>query len=167
MTPIQDRLNDLLKVFAETSAKTYLDMFGKTAEIPLPWSTVEQLDGQFDMILCRPSSNNVFNAITVVGAQYDSFEALTGNATRDKTYVADVLGELDNTWIGALNDDHVFRGHFGVMTQGIPVLYHDGSSLLPFIWGAQGYLYVGDHWIYLGYTIRHKEGMDHFTRQES
>ncbi|MBN1307074.1 MAG: hypothetical protein JXA18_04095, partial [Chitinispirillaceae bacterium] len=59
-----------------------------------------------------------------------------------------------NTYSGMIADKREFTDEFGILTQAVPVLYTDGQSYLPFIWGIQGYIYVEKHWIYIGYTIR-------------
>ena len=68
--------------------------------------------------------------------------------------VVDILGEFINTYSGMIADRKEFTDEFGILTQAVPILYTDGQSYLPFIWGIQGYIYIGKHWIYIGYTIR-------------
>jgi hypothetical protein len=53
-----------------------------------------------------------------------------------------------------LADNDAFRVNFGTLEQAVPVLYTNGHSYLPFIWGIQGYIYIGIHWVYIGYSIR-------------
>jgi hypothetical protein len=150
----QNKLTLLSPVFSETAIQCMNDMFGKKCEIHMPWEVVEQLQGQFDRILTMGSANDNFSALTCAGIQYDSLDAFVGEENVSTEYTADILGEFVNTYSALLADNELFRNHFGIPIQGVPVLYTDGQSFLPFLWGIQGYLYIEDHWMYLGYTIR-------------
>jgi hypothetical protein len=151
---IQKKLTELSSVFSGSAIQCMKDMFGQECEIHMPWEVVEQLQGQFDRILTMGSANEKFSAITCAGIQYDSLDAFVGEENVSTEYTADILGEFVNTYSALLADNELFRNHFGILIQGVPVLYTDGHSFLPFIWGIQGYLYIQDHWMYLGYTIR-------------
>jgi hypothetical protein len=155
MVEIQKILTELSPVFSDCAISCIRDMFGsKECEIHMPWEVVEQLQGQFDRILTMGSANENFSAITCAGIQYDSLDAFVNQENVSTEYAADILGEFVNTYCAYLADNETFKNYFGVPVQGVPVLYTDGHSFLPFIWGIQGYLYIGSHWMYLGYTIR-------------
>jgi hypothetical protein len=157
MLDIQKKLTELSSVFSGCAVQCIKDMFGQDCEIHMPWEVVEQLQGQFDRILTMGSANEKFSAITCAGIQYDSLNAFVGQDDVSTEYAADIMGEFVNTYNAYLVDNEKFRNHFGILIQGVPVLYTDGHSFLPFIWGIQGYLYIGEHWTYLGYTIRRNQ----------
>jgi len=147
-------LDRLCLVFCETAMETVRVLLQKKCVVHLPWEVVEQLQGQFDRILTMGSSSSSYSAITCIGVQKDSLDALLGAESTAIEEAADILGEIANTYCGMLADNPAFCGAFGPLTQAVPALYLDGNSFLPFIWGVQGYLYFGDHWVYFGYSIR-------------
>ena len=151
---IQDKLTNLCPVFSSTAIDCVNGMFGKMCEIKMPWEVVEQLQGQFDRILNLGSSSRGFRAITCAGIQDDSLCAFLDQENVSTAYASDVLGEFVNTYTGMLADNDAFRVNFGTLEQAVPVLYTNGHSYLPFIWGIQGYIYIGIHWVYIGYSIR-------------
>lgn len=159
MELIQDKLIQLCPVFSTTAVECVKGMFGKACEIKMPWEVVEQLQGQFDRILTIGSSSKQFRAITCVGIQNDSLCSFLDQGNISTSYASDILGEFVNTYTGMLADSKEFRGHFGILEQALPVLYTNGNSYLPFIWGVQGYIYIGMHWIYLGYSVRENNPM--------
>ena len=151
---IQDKLASLCTVFSASAVDCVRAMFGSSCEIKMPWEVVEQLQGQFDRILTMGSSSKHFKAITCAGIQNDSLCSFLNQGAISTSYASDVLGEFVNTYTGMLTDNENFRNYFGTLEQAVPVLYTSGNSYLPFIWGVQGYIYIGNHWIYLGYSIR-------------
>jgi hypothetical protein len=151
---VQNNLTDLSPVFSQTAIECVKGMFGKSCEIKMPWEVVAQLQGQFDRILAMGSSSKRFRAITSAGIQDDSLCAFLGQENVSADYASDVLGEFVNTYTGMLSDNEKFRECFGTLEQAVPVLYTNGHSYLPFIWGIQGYIYIGIHWVYIGYSIR-------------
>jgi protein-tyrosine-phosphatase len=150
----QTKLGTLSDLFSQRAIQCMSDMFGHKCEIHMPWEVVEQLQAQFDRILTMGSSNAEYTAITCAGIQYDSMNAFAGQENVSNEMAADILGEITNTYNALLVDSEKFRNTFGVLIQGVPVLYTDGHSFLPFIWGIQGYLYLGEHWMYMGFSIR-------------
>ena len=150
----QTVLEELGDVFSQAAIESVNGFFGKNATIHLPWQVVEQLQANFDMILTMGSSNDRYSALTVAGIQHDSLSAFIEQDEVSQEEALDILGEFVNTYIAILADQQQFCNQFGTLTQAVPILYTDGQSLLPFIWGVQGYVYVDKHWIYLGYTVR-------------
>jgi hypothetical protein len=92
--------------------------------------------------------------MTFAGIQYSSLHAFTGDSNLNSATAADILGEFVNTYVGMIAEHNEFTAKFGVLTQALPILFTNGQSYLPFIWGIQGYVYIDHHWIYIGYTIR-------------
>jgi hypothetical protein len=154
---IQEKLMQLSPVFSNTAVDCVKGMFGKSCEIKMPWEVVEQLQGQFDRILTMGSSSRRFRAITCSGIQDDSLCAFLDQELVSTAYASDILGEFVNTYTGMLADNHEFEELFGTLEQAVPVLYTNGHSYLPFIWGIQGYIYIGIHWVYVGYSIRENQ----------
>jgi hypothetical protein len=150
----QKKLTELTPIFSQSAIQCIGDMFGKQCEIHMPWEVVDQLQAQFDRILTMGSANNEYTAITCAGMQYDSMEAFIGQDKISDEMAADILGEFVNTYNALLVDNDLFNKCFGVLIQGVPILYTEGHSFLPFIWGIQGYLYFGEQWIYIGFSIR-------------
>jgi len=140
--------------FAETAVECVEAFFGKKSELHLPWEVVDQLQCKFDLILTIGSSNAKHSALMYAGIQEESLAAFANIDSVTSEAAADILGEFVNTYSGMITDKRSFSNEFGVLTQALPVLYTDGQSYLPFIWGVQGYVYIGKHWIYIGYTIR-------------
>jgi hypothetical protein len=141
-------------VFSSCAVECAYALFNEKCEIHMPWEVVEQLQGQFDNLLTMGSGSEKFSALTCAGIQYDSLNAFLHKEDVNREYAADALGEFVNSYCGLLADNDKFRKHFGTHIQAVPILYTDGHSFLPFIWGVQGYLYIKEHWIYIGYTIR-------------
>ena len=149
--------NMLLKlsdVFSQTAIDCVDVFFGKKSEMKMPWEVVEQLQSKFDLILTIGSSNTAHSALMYAGIQHESFSAFADISEVTSEIAADILGEFVNTYSGMISDRDEFTDEFGVLTQAVPILYTDGQSYLPFIWGIQGYVYINSHWIYIGYTIR-------------
>ena len=155
---IRESLVKLCPVFCSTAIDTIQVMLRQKCEVHLPWEIVEQLQGQFDRILTLGCSSTNYSAIVCIGIQRDSVDAFIGTENASVEQAADVLGELANNYCGLLSDNDEFRRAFGTLTQAVPALYLDGNSFLPFIWGAQGYLYFGEHWVYFGYSVRNNTG---------
>ncbi|MBD3317266.1 MAG: hypothetical protein GF344_15880 [Chitinivibrionales bacterium] len=151
---IQDRLTRMSSVFSETAINCIDAVFGKRCEIHIPWQIVEQLQGQFDKIMTIGCASNKFSAIACAGIQNDSLMSFLCEENVSSAYASDVLGEMLNTYIGMLSDNEEYSTSFGYLSQAVPVLYENGNSYLPFIWGIQGYLYHENHWVYMGYSIR-------------
>lgn len=154
MALIQDKIVKLSPVFSKTAVDCVSAFFGKEATIKMPWEIVEQLQCQFDKILTMGSACKDYSAITVAGIQNDSLSAFIDEENVSNAYATDILGEFVNTYLGMLADNEDFNKNFGYLAQAVPILYTDGNSYLPFIWGIQGYLYIDSHWIYMGYSIR-------------
>lgn len=140
--------------FAETAVECVEAFFGKKCELHLPWEVVDQMQCKFDLILTIGSSNEKHSALMYAGIQEESLAAFADIDEITSEAAADILGEFVNTYSGMITDKPEFSAAFGVLTQAVPVLYTDGQSYLPFIWGVQGYVYIENHWIYIGYTIR-------------
>jgi len=157
---IQDKLTQLSSVFSSTAVECVKGMFGKSCEIKMPWEVVEQLQGQFDRILTMGSCSKRFRAITCAGIQDDSLCAFLDQENVSTAYTSDILGEFVNTFTGMLADNDEFEEQFGALEQAVPVLYTNGHSYLPFIWGIQGYIYIDIHWVYIGYSIRENQTVD-------
>lgn len=153
---IRNILEQLAPTFSKTGIECVEAFFSpaEKCEIHLPWEVVEQLQGKFDRILTIGSSNQNYSAIGCAGIQNESLCAFTKEEEVSSAEASDILGEFLNTYTGMLSDHEEFTKHFGILIQGVPVLYTDGHSYLPFIWGIQGYLYVGIHWIYVGFSVR-------------
>lgn len=147
-------LEKLTDVFSENAVECVDAFFGKQSELHMPWEVVDQLQSKFDLILTIGSSNEKHSALMYAGIQTESLSAFADIDEVTTEAAADILGEFVNTYSGMISDKKEFTQHFGVLTQAVPVLYTDGQSYLPFIWGVQGYVYIGTHWIYIGYSIR-------------
>lgn len=150
----KNTLDTMKGVFADTAVECVNVFFNKKSELHLPWEVVDQLQSKFDLILTIGSSNRNHSALMYAGIQQESLAAFAGMDNVSTEMASDILGEFVNTYSGMIADKKEFRQEFGVLTQAVPVLYTDGQSYLPFIWGVQGYIYVAKHWIYIGYTIR-------------
>jgi hypothetical protein len=150
----KNMLLELSDVFSQTAVECVNAFFTKKSELHMPWEVVEQLQSKFDLILTIGSSNEKHSALMYAGIQHESLKAFTGMQEIDSAVAADILGEFVNTYTGMIADKKKFIDEFGILTQAVPVLYENGQSYLPFIWGIQGYVYVVKHWIYIGYTIR-------------
>ena len=150
----KDTLTQLTPVFSRTAVECVNAFFNRKSELHLPWDVVDQLQSKFDLILTIGSSNERHSALMYAGIQYESLAAFTDTETVSTEMAADILGEFVNTYSGMIADHEEFTEKFGILTQALPVLYTDGQSYLPFIWGIQGYVYIDRHWIYVGYTIR-------------
>ncbi len=159
---VRQILESMCDLFAECAIECVDAMFGKESELKMPWQVVEQLQAQFDRLLTMGSGNEEFSALTCAGIQYDSLDAFVEEENISTEYAADILGEFVNNYCGLLSSKDVFKDNFGQHIQAVPILYSDGQSFLPFIWGVQGYIYIGDHWMYIGYTIR-----DNITRSNN
>jgi hypothetical protein len=144
----------LTDIFSTTAIECVDSFFGKKSELHQPWEVVDQLQSKFDLILTIGSSNEQYSALMYAGIQHESLFVFTDICEISTEAAADVLGEFVNTYSGLITDKHEFSKEFGILTQAVPVLYTEGQSYLPFIWGVQGYVYIGKHWIYIGYTIR-------------
>lgn len=144
----------LTDTFSKTAVECVDAFFNKKSELIMPWEVVEQLQSKFDLILTIGSSNEKHSALMYAGIQHESLSAFTGMDDITSEAASDILGEFINTYMGMISDHSEFTDECGYLTQAVPVLYTDGQSYLPFIWGIQGYVYVGKHWIYIGYTIR-------------
>lgn len=144
----------LSDTFSQAAIECVNAFFGKDSEIVMPWEIVEQLQSKFDLILTIGSSNEKHSALMYAGIQHESLAAFTDVEDITSEAASDILGEFVNTYAGMITDHKEFTEVFGCLTQAVPVLYTDGQSYLPFIWGIQGYVYIGKHWIYIGYTIR-------------
>ena len=153
---IQDKLIRLCPLFSNVAIECVSDMFSKSCEIKMPWKVVEHLQGQFDRILTIGSSSNKFKAVTIAGIQHDSLKAFIGQENISTAYASDVLGEFVNTFIDKLTNHEEFQIKFGTFTQSVPVIYTKGHSYLSFNWGIEGYIYIGIHWVYIGYSITEK-----------
>lgn len=150
----KNMLLELSDVFAQTAVECVDAFFEKKSELHMPWEVVEQLQSKFDLILTIGSSNEKHSALMYAGIQHESLLSFSGMKEICSADAADILGEFVNTYSGMIADKKRFIDEFGILTQAVPVLYANGQSYLPFIWGIQGYVYVGKHWIYIGYTIR-------------
>ncbi|MBN1759757.1 MAG: hypothetical protein JW863_15625 [Chitinispirillaceae bacterium] len=150
----KDTLTQLAPVFSRAAVECVDAFFGKKSDLHLPWEVVDQLQSKFDLILTIGSSNEHHSALMYAGIQYESLAAFTDSEAIPTEAAADILGEFVNTYSGMIADHEEFTEKFGILTQALPVLYTDGQSYLPFIWGIQGYVYINRHWIYVGYTIR-------------
>ena len=150
----KNTLIKLSKTFSNTAIECVDAFFSKKSTLHMPWEVVEQLQSKFDLILTIGSSNMEHSALMYAGIQHESLAAFTGRDDISSEEAADILGEFVNTYTGMIADKKEFTNEFGILTQAVPVLYTDGQSYLPFIWGIQGYIYVEKHWIYIGYTIR-------------
>lgn len=150
----KDTLVRLTNIFAETAVECVESFFGKQCELNFPWEVVDQLQSKFDLILTIGSSNEKHSALMYAGIQQESLSAFTDMDEITSEAASDVLGEFINTYSGMIADKEEFSREFGILTQAVPVLYTNGQSYLPFIWGVQGYLYIDKHWIYIGYTIQ-------------
>lgn len=144
----------LSETFSRTAVECVNAFFVKKSEIVIPWEIVEQLQSKFDLILTIGSSNEKHSALMYAGIQNESLAAFADIDDVSSEAASDILGEFVNTYAGMISDHSEFTDEFGCLTQAVPVLYTDGQSYLPFIWGIQGYVYIGKHWIYIGYTIR-------------
>ncbi len=151
---IREKLESMSDIFSQAAIECVDGMFGKNSEIHLPWKVVERLQAKFDRVLTMGSGNEEFSALTIAGIQYDSLKAFVNEPDISIEYAADILGEFVNNYCGLLAGNNTFVNYFGQHIQTVPVLYTDGQSYLPFIWGIQGYVYIGEYWIYIGYTIR-------------
>jgi len=149
------RLSDF---FSYTAIECFDVFFGKQGELHMPWEVVDHLQGKFDFILTVGGSNSRYSALMYAGIQHEALEVFTGIAKIDSEMAADILGEFVNTYSGMIADHQEFTDEFGFLTQAVPVMYSDGQTYLPFIWGIQGYVYCGAHWIYVGYSIRENAG---------
>jgi len=147
-------LMKLTDTFADTAVECVEAFFGKNSELHMPWEVVDQMQSKFDLILTIGSSNEKHSALMYAGIQQESLSAFAGIDEVTSEAAADILGEFVNTYSGLITDKEEFNREFGILTQAVPVLYTDGQSYLPFIWGVQGYVYIEKHWIYIGYTIR-------------
>jgi hypothetical protein len=147
-------LTQLASVFSQTAVECVDAFFSKKSELHFPWEVVDQLQSKFDLILTIGSSNQQHSALMYAGIQYESLAAFTDTETMSSETAADLLGEFVNTYSGMIADHEEFTEKFGILTQALPMLYTDGQSYLPFIWGIQGNIYIRQHWIYIGYTIR-------------
>ena len=150
----KNALIQLTDVLAQTAIECVDTFFSKKSALHLPWEVVDQLQSKFDFILTIGSSNEQHSALMYAGIQNESLSAFTDCDKIDNETAADILGEFVNTYSGMIADHVEFTEQFGVLTQALPVLYTDGQSYLPFIWGIQGYVYIERHWLYIGYTIR-------------
>ena len=150
----KNTLSQLASVFSQTAVDCVDAFFSKKSELHLSWEVVDQLQSKFDLILTIGSSNEQHSALMYAGIQYESLAAFTDTEAMPSETAADLLGEFINTYSGMIADHEEFTEKFGILTQALPVLYTDGQSYLPFIWGIQGYVYIKHHWIYIGYTIR-------------
>jgi len=151
---IKKQILGLKDIFSKTAMECVNLFFGKECMIHMPWELVEQLQAKFDKILIIGSSNTKYSALMSAGIQNDSLDAFVGTENTGTEEAFDVLGEFTNNYIGMLADNNEFRNSFGILSQGVPMLFSNGQSFLPFIWGIEGYLYIGPHWIYISYTIR-------------
>jgi len=161
----KDILTRLSPVFSTCAIECVKALFGHQTEIHMPWQVVAQLQGQFDCILTVGSASHEYSAITCAGIQYDSLKSFVDEEDIPTEYASDILGEFVNVYTGILADKREFREQFGFLTQAVPILYTDGHSFLPFIWGIQGYLYKGEHWLYVGYSIRKTIDVDAPSRE--
>jgi len=154
---MKSTLLELKDVFSQTAVDCVDVFFQKKCTIHMPWELVEQLQAKFDKILIIGSSNAKYSALMCAGIQNDSLDAFVGNENTGTEEAFDMLGEFTNNYIAMLTDNQQFLNHFGALAQGVPMLFTNGQSFLPFIWGIQGYLYIGPHWIYISYTIRENQ----------
>lgn len=150
----KNMLVKLTGIYSDTAVECIEGFFGKACEVRMPWEVVDQMQCKFDLILTIGSSNEKHSALMYVGIQEESLAAFTGMDEITYETASDVLGEFVNTYSGMINDKKEFSNEFGILTQAVPVLYTNGQSYLPFIWGVQGYVYIDNHWIYIGYTIQ-------------
>jgi hypothetical protein len=151
---IKEKLKSLIEIFTHTAVECVNAFFGKECTIHMPWELVEHLQTRFDKVLTLGSSNSRYSALLCSGIQEDSLKAFVGKDVVEPEDTYDILGEFCNTYCGMLSDNKKFTGSFGTLIQALPLLFSNGQSFLPFIWGIQGYLYIGPHWIYMSYTIR-------------
>ena len=150
----KNTLTQLVPVFSQIAVECVDAFFSKKSELHLPWEVVDQLQSKFDLILTIGSSNERHSALMYAGIQYESLAAFAGTEKMSSEAAVDILGEFVNTYSGMIADHGEFTERFGILTQALPVLYTNGQSYLPFMWGIQGYVYLLRHWIYIGYTIR-------------
>ena len=150
----KNTLVKMTETFSSTAVQCVNAFFAKQAELHMPWEVVDQLQSKFDLILTIGSSNEKHSALMYAGVQNESLSVFADMESITKEAAADILGEFVNTYSGMITDKNEFTDEFGVLTQAVPVLYTDGQSYLPFIWGVQGYVYAEKHWIYIGYSIR-------------
>lgn len=157
ITDIQpETLEKIKAIFGKVSAECFELFFPNITITKNPWNVVKQLKGHFDYILTMSSANEIYKTVLTAGASRQSLVYLMEQDRFEKEEVIDVLGEFVNTYCAMLNDEKVFLNQFGILIQSLPVLYTNGQSLLTFIWGVEGKIYIGgdDCWLYLGYAIQ-------------
>jgi hypothetical protein len=154
---IQKHLELLLPTFS-ASAKTCVEtMFGKHCEVPDPWEVSEKFQSQFENLLCISAASNTYSTLTYLGIQSEAIIALTGLRIDDPNEAYNTLGEFLNWYLGIIVRNAQFRDAFGPIMQGLPILFSNGQSLIPFLWGVHGYVYFGEQWLYMGFSIRSNE----------
>ncbi|MGM0443905.1 MAG: hypothetical protein ACQEQV_06930 [Fibrobacterota bacterium] len=147
-------LTEISHVFPQTALSCVEAMFDKEAATEETWTVVPRLSGNADRIITLGSANSEFSSLIMAAMSEETLIYLLDDDEIDHEYASDVMGEFANAYCAILDDNDEFVSQFGRLTQAVPVLETNGTLFLPFMTGIEGSIHVGDHSIYMGYTIR-------------
>ncbi len=151
---IKDQLQSVIKVLTSVSIECVSSYFSIECVLKENWKIVDCLNGKFDYILAMGGINEDYQALLYLGLPQESISIFTGEQGLPAEDVFDIFGEFTNTYLGMLSDVELFTNNFGILLQGIPILYQNGQTFLPFIPGVEGRLHVDENWIYIGFAIK-------------
>jgi len=146
-------LTDLKETFIDCAFEGVESLFGKKCNNHANWEIVDQLNGNFDLIVTLGSASNEYQSILAVGVDTKCIKSFLGESI-DEFETHDAFGEFANVYCALLGDKPLFNSRFGTLIQSIPILYSKGQQFLPFIAGVQGRVNIDNDWIYIGYTIQ-------------
>ncbi|MBF0397063.1 MAG: hypothetical protein HQK78_09840 [Desulfobacterales bacterium] len=154
LSEIQKKITEIRNVFSKTAISSVEIFFQKESKIYKEFEIVEQLSCEFDYLLIVSSVNSDYQSILVVGINNKDLSNLLNREEKvDIEEASDIIGEFGNNYCGLLADDPDFTKHFGILTQGMPIVCTNGKTLLNFIWGVEGKIYFNNNWMYFGYAI--------------